>query len=578
MTGVVLQQKETVRRREYDQKTASVLHQQSLIGRILAARGIADAHELELGLDALLPPFALADFDRAVEILSDAVHSGRRILIVGDYDADGATSTALACHVLRTMGAVVDYLVPNRFEYGYGLSPAIVDVAMERSPDLILTVDNGISSHSGVDRAKAAGVTVVVTDHHLPPQRLPSADAIVNPNRTDCSFSSKNLCGVGVVFYVMVGLCRELQRQGYLQTDQIPRMADYLDLVALGTVADVVPLDRNNRILIEQGLRRIRAGVTRPGILALFSVASRDHRQATSTDIGFVVGPRLNAAGRLDDMSIGIECLLAEDTPSALALAKRLDEFNRKRRQIESGMRKEGQTQVEQVCSRQQGTLPYALTVYDAHWHEGVIGILASRLKEQCHRPVFAFAQTAEGMLKGSGRSIAGIHIRDVLMAMVAEHPGLLTKFGGHAMAAGVSLPMENLELFSEAFNLRVRALLDGQFPQREWLTDGALDATEMTLENAVTMKYLQPWGQAFPAPLFDDVFEITNAQPVGNGHSRLRVCQPGSQRQLPAVAFNCQVDAQQASRWHIVYRLDVNTFKNRDSLQLVVEHLTPIE
>jgi single-stranded-DNA-specific exonuclease len=553
-----------------------MLHQQSLIGRILAGRGITEAAEVELGLEALLQPYDLADFEPAVEHLCRAVQQHQRILIVGDYDADGATSTALACHLLRRIGASVDYLVPNRFEYGYGLSPAIVQVALERQPDLILTVDNGIASHRGIEQARAAGVTVVVTDHHLPPEQVPEADAIVNPNRIDCSFASKNICGVGVIFYVMVGLCRALQRCGYLSADRSPRMADYLDLVALGTVADVVPLDRNNRIFIEQGLRRIRAGVTRPGILALFNVASRNHRNATTTDMGFVVAPRLNAAGRLDDMRIGVECLLAEDMATALALAKQLDEFNRKRRQIESGMRVDGERQLEQIVAAHSGALPAALTVFDAQWHEGVIGILAGRLKEQYHRPVFAFARAGEGELKGSGRSIAGIHIRDVLMAMVAEQPDLLKKFGGHAMAAGVSLQEKNLSRFTRAFNQCVQTLLQGKTPQREWLTDGALQASEMTLNNAITMKYLQPWGQSFPAPLFDDVFEITDVQPVGNAHSRLRLCQPGSRRSLPAVAFNRRINAEIAPQWRVVYRLDVNTYRETESLQLVVEHLTP--
>ncbi|MEM7255786.1 MAG: single-stranded-DNA-specific exonuclease RecJ [Pseudomonadota bacterium] len=565
-----------MRRRDFDSKAATALHSKSLIGRILAARGLREESELELRLDALLRPFDMADYDHGVEILCQAVQAGKRILVVGDYDADGATSTALACHALRAMGATAEYLVPNRFEYGYGLSPAIVKVALEKSPDLILTVDNGIASHDGVALARAAGIQVVVTDHHLPGATLPDADAVVNPNRADCAFGSKNLCGVGVIFYVVAGVCRQLQNSGYLSAESAPRMADYLDLVALGTVADVVPLDRNNRIFIEQGLRRIRAGAARPGLLALFSVASRDHRQATSTDIGFVVGPRLNAAGRLDDMSIGIECLLAPTLGKAMPLARQLDEFNRKRRQIESTMRQDGQQQVEQAAAGLPGDLPFAITVYDPQWHEGVIGILAGRLKEQCHRPVFAFARTHDGTLKGSGRSIAGIHIRDILVAIVADHPDLLSKFGGHAMAAGLSLPEAHLPLFKEAFNRHVENVLGGRFPQREWLTDGALIDTEMTLENAVAIKYLQPWGQSFPAPQFDDIFEITEVRPVGNGHSRLRLCQPGGKRQFPAIAFNRQISGDESQRWHLVYRLDVNTYNNRESLQLVVEHLAP--
>lgn len=569
---------DSIRRRTFDHKTAACLHDLSLMGRILAARGVEKVDELELGLGVLLPPHDLVDFDVAVSLLCNAVQHKKRILVVGDYDADGATSTALACHVLRSIGANVEYLVPNRFEFGYGLSPAIVEVALKRSPDLMLTVDNGVVSHEGVEYARKSGVAVVITDHHLPADTLPSADALVNPNRADCAFSSKHLCGVGVIFYVMVGVCRKLQELQVLHDGNSPCMADYLDLVALGTVADVVPLDRNNRIFIEQGLRRIRAGVTRPGILALFEVAQRDHRTATSTDMGFVVGPRLNAAGRLDDMSIGIECLLAEDLQTARSLAKQLDAFNRRRRQIESAMREQGLQQLQQIVDHQSGRLPYAVTVYNGDWHEGVVGILASRLKEKFHRPVFAFAKADGGMLKGSGRSIDGIHIRDVLMTIAARYPGLLKKFGGHAMAAGASLSEVHLNAFADAFDDQVRLLLNGQYPRREWLTDGPLIGAEMTLENAKMIKYLQPWGQAFPAPQFDDIFEIKESRPVGKGHCRLRLCQLDSSREFQAVAFNRLVAAEAGRKWRMVYRLDVNNFRNTDSLQLVVEHLEPID
>lgn len=569
---------DTVRRRDYDASLAASLHQQTLIGRILAARGVADADELGLTLDQLLRPGSMQDFDRAVDLLKDAVIEQKRILIIGDYDADGATSTALACHVLRRVGAQVSYLVPNRFEYGYGLSPAIVDVALQDKPDLIITVDNGVASNDGVKAAKDAGVSVLVTDHHLPPEQLPNADVIVNPNRADCKFPSKNLCGVGVAFYVMAGLCRRLQTDGWFKQREfaMPAMADYLDLVAVGTVADVVPLDKNNRILVEQGLRRIRAGAARPGILALFTVASRGHRRATSGDLGFVVGPRLNAAGRLDDISIGIECLLAEDMETALPIARNLDEFNRKRRQIESGMRTEGFKQVDTLIAEHEGTLPCALAVYKPEWHEGVIGIVAGRIKEKCHRPVFAFARASDGTLKGSGRSIAGVHIRDVLVAMVACEPGLLSKFGGHAMAAGVSLCEDDLPRFSSAFEAQVNRVLNGVAPMREWLTDGALDDTELNLQNAGLMKFLQPWGQEFPAPMFDDLFEIRSAQEVGTGHSRLMLRRANGSRDVPAVAFNRRLVATAGEQWRIVYRLDVNLYRERESLQLVVEHIEP--
>ena len=563
---------EPIRRRQIDTSVAEGLHSDTLVAKILAGRGLTSNTELELSLQGLLRPAGLKGLDTAVELLAAAVQQKSRILIVGDYDADGATSTTLAMDVLRRLGASVSYLVPNRFEYGYGLSAAIVEVAQQQSPDLILTVDNGIASNEGVKVAKDAGITVVVTDHHLPPEQLPNADAVVNPNQPGCEFGSKNLCGVGVIFYVMTALCRHLKNTGTIE--QVLPMADYLDLVALGTVADVVALDRNNRILIEQGLRRIRAGVARPGVLALFEVAARNHRNATTDDLGFMIGPRLNAAGRLDDMSIGIECLLAPTMAQALPGARALDDFNRKRRQIESGMRNEGFAQVEEVIAGQQGEMPCALSVYRPDWHEGVIGILASRLKEHCHRPVFAFAKTADGTLKGSGRSVPGIHIRDVLSAMVAEQPGLLSKFGGHAMAAGVSLDEQHLNTFATAFNRRVEQILDGRILQREWLTDGALNETDMTLDKAELIKYLQPWGQSFPPPLFDDIFEISNVQPIGAAHMRLKLRCVNGRRELPAVAFNRRVEAQANERWHVVYRLDVNTYKNTRSLQLVVEHL----
>ncbi|OED39757.1 single-stranded-DNA-specific exonuclease RecJ [Chromatiales bacterium (ex Bugula neritina AB1)] len=571
---------DAIRRRPYDKKIAERLHEQAFIGRVLAGRGVAGADELELPLKDLLLPGALKDFDRAVELLVAAVGGGQSILIVGDYDADGATSTALAVRVLRTVGANVSYLVPNRFKFGYGLSREIVAVALRSKPDLIVTVDNGIASIDGVRAAKEAGVPVLVTDHHLPPPELPAADAIVNPNREDCSFPGKNLCGVGVIFYVMTGMIRRLQRNGWFEgrdTDA-PRMTDFLDLVAIGTVADVVPLDRNNRILIEQGLRRIRAGLTYPGVLALFKVAGRDHRSATSDDLGFVIGPRLNAAGRLDDISVGIECLLSADLKTAQRIARELDQFNRTRRKIESGMREQGFRQVEAVLSAQSGVLPSTLCLYEPDWHEGVIGIVAGRVKEHCYRPVFAFAKAADGMLKGSGRSIPGIHIRDVLMSIAATEPDLLSKFGGHAMAAGVSLAEHNFERFNKAFAVEVARITGGISPHREWLSDGALSDAEMSLLNARALKYLQPWGQSFPAPLFDDVFHIRSVKIVGSGHSRLILKRTDGNRDIPAMAFNRKIESNSEQKWQIVYRLDVNLFREQETVQLLVEHMALIE
>ena len=567
-----------IRRRDYEPAVASQLHEHPLLGRLLASRGIAHADELELQLKHLPQPGSMRDFNVAVELLVKAVTGARKILIVGDYDADGATSTALACHVLRRLGASVDYLVPSRFKFGYGLSPEIVEVALQKNPQVLLTVDNGIASVSGVEAARQADLSVIVTDHHLPPLQLPAADALVNPNRVDCEFPGKNLCGVGVIFYVMSGLCRALQQNGWLESKNLetPRMADYLDLVAVGTVSDVVPLDRFNRILVEQGVRRIRAGHARPGVLALFEVASRPHRYATADDLGFIVGPRLNAAGRLDDMSVGVDCLLADDIASALPFARELDQLNRSRRQIESGMRADAEEQVNAVLAAQSGELPSALVLYQPDWHEGVIGIVAGRVKEQCHRPVFAFAKAADGMLKGSGRSVAGVHIRDILMAMVASQPALLARFGGHAMAAGATIAESSIEQFRQAFIAEVDRVLDGKRLQREWLTDGALNDDEMSLANAALVKYLQPWGQAFPFPTFDNDFEIRDVRIVGNGHSKLVLRRVGGKRDIPAVAFNRVIESVGQQVWRVVYRLDVNRYRNTESLQLMVDYMEP--
>ena len=567
-----------IRRREYKPSVASSLHEHPLIGRILAGRGITASDELALQLKHLPAPARMRDFDLAVELLVEAVTHGQKILIVGDYDADGATSTALAFHALKALGARVDYLVPSRFKYGYGLSAAIVEVALQYKPQVLLTVDNGIASVSGVEAARQANLSVIVTDHHLPPEQLPAADALVNPNRVDCEFPGKNLCGVGVIFYVISGLCKALQRNGWLQSKNLdmPKMADYLDLVAIGTVADVVPLDQLNRILVEQGLRRIRAGKARPGVLALFEVAGRPHRYATADDLGFIVGPRLNAAGRLDDMSVGVECLLADNIGTALPAARELDQLNRNRRQIESGMRADAEAQVDAVLQEQSGTLPPALVLYQPDWHEGVIGIVAGRIKEQCHRPVFAFAKCDDGTLKGSGRSVAGVHIRDILMAIVAGQPSLLSKFGGHAMAAGATLKESNLAAFREAFVANVERVLNGKSLQREWVTDGALDDNEMSLANASLVKYFQPWGQSFPFPCFDDDFEVRDVRIVGNGHSRLVLRRVGGSRDVPAIAFNRVVELAEAKVWRVVYRLDVNRYRDNESLQLMVNYMAP--
>ena len=566
-----------VKRRVFDRTVAKKLHKKPLAGRVLAGRGLSGTDEAQLDINQLPPPNTLADFDSAVAALSRAVTTNKKILIIGDYDADGATSTALAMHVLRSIGANASYLVPNRFEYGYGLSVEIVDVALQSKPDLILTVDNGVASIDGVAKAVTAGVTVVVTDHHLPPEVLPDAHAIVNPNRADCDFPSKNICGVGVIFYVMTGLCRRLQKEGWFEQHSltVPNMANYLDLVALGTVADVVPLDRTNRILVDQGVRRIRAGATRPGIEALFEVAGRRQGCCLTQDLGFFIAPRLNAAGRLTDMTVGVECLLTEDGKAANVLAAELNKINSERRSIQASMNEEAEAQIENL--QLEGELPTALSIYQSDWHEGVIGIVAGKIKEQFHRPVFAFAQAENGMLKGSGRSIPDIHIRDILMEIVALSPGILSKFGGHAMAAGVTLSESDFEQFSKLFEERVSIKLGGVPPAREWLTDGPLEDSELNLENADLLQYLQPWGQGFEAPMFDGVFHIESVRIVGSNHSKMIFRHAQGNKKVPAIAFNRQVDSTQSDNWHAVYSLDVNHYRNTDSLQLLVEHLEPV-
>lgn len=589
---------ERVVRRKIDLQLAENLHKNPLAGRLLAGRGLQHVDEVLLQTSQLPKPDQLADFSTAVNLLAVSVQKQHSIVVIGDYDADGATSTALAVHVLRKSGAQVSYLVPNRFEFGYGLSPEVVAVALQEKPDLILTTDNGVASNEGVLKAKEAGVTVVVTDHHLPPEVLPEADAIVNPNRKDCNFPSKNICGVGVIFYVMAGLCRSLQSAGWYEQQNLtmPHMPAYLDLVALGTVADVVPLDRTNRVLVDQGVRRIRADETRAGIRALFRVAGRQQPVCMTQDLGFFIAPRLNAAGRLADMTTGIECLLADDTNVALDLATELNTINTQRRSIQSGMNEEAERQVGELISQYDGNPPSAISLYHPDWHEGVIGIVAGRIKERCHRPVFAFAKSADGTLKGSGRSIDGVHIRDILMDMVAVRPDLLKKFGGHAMAAGVTLngitPNDvsqsgvsqndemadnNFDAFSQLFNERVAIKLDGVPPAREWLTDGELDDGELCLENAELIRYLQPWGQMFPAPLFDDVFQIESSRILRNAHSRLVLRRCKGRRKLAAIAFNRVVETDNSQTWRIVYRLDVNHYRESKSLQLLVEHLEPI-
>ena len=479
----------------------SLLDLPPLLRRLYLSRGVRHSSEVDPDLSRLLRPEPLSGLEQAVDLLEGALRRRERILVVGDYDADGATACALAVLVLRALGAAwTGFLTPNRFEFGYGLSPPLVDLAAGQRPDLLVTVDNGIASLAGVERANSLGMRVLVTDHHLPGDQLPAAAAILNPNLADDAFPSKHLAGVGVVFYLLSALRARLRAGGWFAAQQLaePRLADYLDLVALGTVADVVPLDANNRVLVEQGLRRIRAGRCRPGILALLRVAGRDPERLAGADLGFVVAPRLNAAGRLEDMSQGVQCLLAEDPDQALALAQTLDDLNRERRRIEAEMGDQAQTLLTDLALDQEG-LPRGLCLFDYHWHQGVIGILAARLRERWHRPVIALAEGEGDYLKGSARSVPDLHIRDALATLDARHPGLLERFGGHAMAAGLSLHRDRWQEFARAFDQEVRRRLGDQPPEAELISDGPLAASDLTLDQARLLRYAGPWGQGFP-------------------------------------------------------------------------------
>ena len=536
------------------------------LARIFAARGIRAREELELALNGLLPPDALKGIDDMTEQLAEAIAAKRAILVIADYDADGATACAVAVRGLRSLGAQVDFLVPNRFEYGYGLTPEIVQLALKRlpRPEVLLTVDNGIASIAGVEEANRQGLRVLVTDHHLPGDALPAAEAIVNPNQPGCPFPSKHLAGVGVMFYVLLALRARLRQQGKFASRPEPRLGDLLDLVALGTIADVVKLDRNNRILVEHGLRRIRAGLACPGISELLQVARKSPARLSSLDLGFSIGPRLNAAGRLDDMSLGIRCLLSDNPPEAAEIATRLDQLNRARRDIESGMQDTALAILEQVDPRER----YSLSLFDASWHQGVIGILASRLKEKFHRPVIAFALAGDGELKGSGRAIPGLHLRDALDLISKRQPQLIRKFGGHAAAAGLSIAEEALADFTEAFEQVARELLDPADLQHTLQTDGSLATEVMTLPLAENLE-AQIWGQGFPPPEFSDEFTVTGQRPIGEQHLKLRLQKDG--QQFDAVLFNQPEPL--PKRVRAVYSLSVNEYNDRRNLQLILRH-----
>lgn len=569
-----------VRRETADSGHTLPAHLHPVLRRVYTARQLRSERELVCSLEGLLPYTSLQGIEAAVELLVEALREQQRMLIVADFDADGATSCAVAVRALRLLGAHdVRFVVPNRFEYGYGLTPEIVAVAAEQQPRLLITVDNGISSVEGVAAAKARGMRVLVTDHHLPGARLPEADAIVNPNQTGDGFPSKHLAGVGVIFYVMLALRARLREMQWFARAGIadPNLGQLLDLVALGTVADVVPLDHNNRILVSQGLARIRAGRCNAGIRALLDIAGRDPRQLVAADLGFAVGPRLNAAGRLQDMSLGINCLLSDDPAEARAMAARLDQLNRERRVIETQMQDEALAGLAELqLSDEDTALPIGLCIYQEHWHQGVIGILASRIKDRLHRPVIAFAQAGEGELKGSARSVQGVHIRDVLDAVAAHHPGLVNKFGGHAMAAGLSLARENFAAFSAAFDEEVRRHLAPEDLRGVILSDGELAPEDMNLEMAELLRGAGPWGQAFPEPLFDGHFEIVQRRIVGERHLKMVVKSPGHDAVFDAIAFNT-LDAEwppQPAHVQLAYKLDVNEYRGQRSAQLLVEHV----
>lgn len=557
--------------RSYPFRTAEMLRQQGVhpvLARLYAARGLTDSRELSSELTALINPSGLLHVDAAASYLADAIDARKKLVIVADYDCDGATACAVALRGLRALGAQVDYIVPNRFEYGYGLTPEIVELTVrEKSPDVIVTVDNGIASIDGVEEAKRRGIDVVVTDHHLPGDRLPDARVIVNPNQPSCGFPSKNLAGVGVMFYVLLALRAELRKRGRFDAQNQPKLDALLDLVALGTVADVVKLDGNNRILVAQGLKRMRAGRMQPGIAALFRAASREARRATPFDLGFALGPRLNAAGRLADMSLGIECLTTDDEGRAWAIAQQLDTINRERRDIEAGMQDTALTLLDSFEPRTRNTI----SVFDDSWHQGVIGIVASRLKDKFYRPTITFAPGGEGLIKGSGRSIAGFHLRDALDLVSKHAPSVIQKFGGHAMAAGLTIRAEAFDAFAEAF----------EAVGQEWLTESQLERiieTDGPLEEAYfTPQFIelidgQVWGQGFSPPVFCDEFRVLNQRILKEKHLKLTLEKGG--RRFDAIWFGHIDDLPE--RAMVAYRLDANEYNGAVRVQLLVEHAQP--
>ena len=552
-----------------------------IIDKVLRNRGIQSQSELSVQGKHLLHYNKLKDIEKAANLLADAVVNHQQVFIIGDFDADGATSTALCILAFHKLGLLnVQYIVPNRFDYGYGLSPPVVDLAHQAGAKVLVTVDNGISSVEGVKYAKSLGMTVVVTDHHLPSDVLPIADAIVNPNQALCEFESKNLAGVGVAFYVMSATKNVLVDRGYFTQQQIPvpNMANFLDIVAVGTIADVVMLDKNNRILVHQGIQRIRCGKTRPGILALLNISGRDYSKCCTTDIGFAIGPRLNAAGRLEDMSHGIECLLCECTNDAATLALALDALNQSRREIEQSMKDQAELALA-TLSLDAKNMPAALVLYNEDYHQGVVGIVAGRMKERYYRPTIVFANDNEHTLKGSARSIQGVHIRDVLARVDSLQPGLIHKFGGHAMAAGLSIAKVDLPLFQTVL-IQVVSNLTQNLPKEAIIySDGELSEQQLTLENAHELKYSMPWGQGFEEPQFDGVFTLVNQRIVGKNHLKMTLAQ--NQVYIDAIAFNVDIQAwpnHKVNEVKMAYKLDINEFRGQTTLQLMVSNLVAVE
>jgi len=556
-----------ISRRPFPAETAEKLAASGippLLARIYAARGIAEAAQLDTDIKRLLPFALLKNAAAMGKLLADAIAAQKKILIVADYDADGATACAVGMRGLAALGAKVDFIVPNRFEYGYGLTPEIVQLAKKSEPDILLTVDNGIASVEGVAEAHRLGMQVLVTDHHLPGDTLPEAECIVNPNQPSCEFPSKNLAGVGVMFYVLMALRAEMRERGAFAGKTEPNLGNLLDLVALGTVADVVRLDDNNRILVQQGLQRIRAGRSCAGIQALLRIARRPAAQTSSYELGFIVGPRLNAAGRLEDMGLGIQCLLTDDAAEANDIAAKLDALNHERRSIEADMQDSALATLHAFDPADS----FSLSLFNEDWHQGVIGILASRLKDKFHRPVIAFARSQTGELKGSGRSITGLHLRDALDLVSKRQPHLILKFGGHAMAAGLSIREEHLNEFRQAFESIAHELLDADALVKTVSTDGSLDAQEFTLSMARDLQR-QVWGQGFPEPLFEGDFHVQSQRVVGEKHLKLKLSSPAGS--YDAIRF-FHADAAPETV-HAVYSLSVNEYNGNETLQLIVRH-----